>query len=235
MRIITNEKTVKRNAKIGQYTTMAAMLILVGGVYVSFAMPDQFYLSVGALLIGFILSQVGIYFGNRWSRRPRVDEAITASLKGLSREFVLYHYTSPVSHLLVGPAGIWVILPYHQRGLITYQKDRWHQKTQGFGQAYMKLFAQEGLGRPDLEAGADLATLKKFLVKELGEENLPPLNAALFFIDPRAEIDAENAPLPTLPAKKFKEFFRKTAKEKPFPPLEVKRITDLFPQEGVEA
>ncbi|MEJ5225465.1 MAG: hypothetical protein WHV44_13495, partial [Anaerolineales bacterium] len=115
MKIVINEKTVKRNAAIGRYTTLAAMLILIGGVYVSVAMPEQFSLSLVALLLGFILSQVGIFFGSRWSRRPRVDEAITAALKGLSREFTLYHYTTPVSHLLVGPAGVWVILPYTQR------------------------------------------------------------------------------------------------------------------------
>lgn len=235
MKIVINEKTVKRNAAIGRYTTLAAMLILIGGVYVSVAMPEQFSLSVGALLLGFILSQVGIFFGSRWSRRPRVDEAITAALKGLSREFTLYHYTTPVSHLLVGPAGVWVILPYTQRGRITYAKNRWRQQTQGLGQAYMKIFAQEGIGRPDLDVDADLITLKKHLVKQLGEENLPPLNAVLVFIDPRAEVEADNAPYPTLPAKQLKEFFRKRAKEAPFPAAEAARIKELFPKEGVEA
>lgn len=234
MKIVINEKTIKRNAAIGRYTTLAAMLILVGGVYVSVAMPEQFALSVGALLLGFILSQVGIYFGSRWSRRPRVDEAITAALKGLTRDFTLYHYTTPVSHLLVGPAGVWVILPYTQRGRITYAKNRWQQQTRGFAQAYMKIFAQEGIGRPDLDVEADLITLKKYLTKQLGEGNLPPLNAALVFIDPRAEVAADEAPYPTLPAKQLKEFFRKRTKETPFSTADSTRIKELFPKEGEE-
>lgn len=235
MKIVINEKTLKRNAAIGRYTTLAAMLILIGGVYVSIAMPEQFALSVGALLLGFILSQVGIYFGSRFSRRPRVDESITAALKGLSREFTLYHFATPVSHLLVGPAGIWSIIPYTQRGRITYAKNRWRQQTQGFGQAYMKIFGQEGIGRPELDVEADLATLKKFLAKQLGEDNLPPLNAVLVFIDPRAEIEVEDAPVPTLPAKQLKEFFRKRAKETPAGNMDMMRIKDLFPKEGTEA
>ncbi len=234
MKIVINEKTIKRNAAIGRYATLASMLILLGGVYVSLALPEQFSLAVGALLVGFILSQVGIYFGSRFSRRPRVDEAITAALKGLSREFTLYHYATPVSHLLVGPAGVWVILPYTQRGQITYEKNRWRQRTQGLGQAYMKMFAQEGIGRPDLDVDAELTALKKHLAKALGEENLPALNAVLVFIDPRAEIDADEAPYPTLAARQLKEFFRKRAKEQPMPPLEAARIKNLFPHEDDE-
>lgn len=235
MKIVINEKTLKRNAAIGRYTTLAAMLILIGGVYASVALPDQFALSMGALLLGFILSQVGIYFGSRFSRRPRIDEAITAALKGLSREFTLYHFTTPVSHLLVGPAGVWIILPYTQRGRITYAKNRWRQQTRGFAQAYMKIFAQEGLGRPDLDVESELITFKKHLSKHLDKDSLPALNVALVFIDPRAEVDVEEAPHPTLAAKQLKEFFRKQAKENPMSSAEFSRIKELFPKEGTEA
>ena len=58
----------------------------------------------------------------------------------------------PTAHLLVGPVGVWVLMPRHQAGRITYDenKNRWRQKGGNF---YLKIFAQENLGRPDLEIG----------------------------------------------------------------------------------
>ena len=128
MNILIHEKNVRRNAKIGQYTSLASLVILAGGMYVSFVYPNLLYISFIALLVGFVLSQVGIYYGNRWGRHPRVDERLTATLKGLTKDYTMYHYLTPVNHLLVGPAGVWVIEPYYQRGTIVYDGKKWKQK-----------------------------------------------------------------------------------------------------------
>lgn len=236
MKVLTNEKIIKRNTQIGKYASLSALFILGGGMVASFIWkddPNAVFLSFGALMIGFILSQFGIYFGNRFGRRPRVDERITAALKGLTKDYALYHYLTPVNHLLVGPAGVWILQPYHQRGFITYEKNRWRQKGGGLLLGYLKLFAQEGLGRPDLETQADLDALRNALKKVLGED-LPPLNASLLFYDPRAEIQADDAPFPTLKLDQLKDFLRKRAKENPLPPEQVKRILDILPKESVE-
>lgn len=233
MKVLSNEKVIKRNTQIGKYASIAALLILAGGMVVSFTMQEQVYIAFGALMVGFILSQFGIYFGNRFGRRPRTDERITAALKGLTKDYTLYHYLAPVNHLLVGPAGVWILEPYHQRGTITYEKNRWRQKGGGLLLGYLKLFAQEGLGRPDLEAQADLDAMRDALKKSFGDD-LPPLYAAMLFYDPRAEIQADEAPHPTLKIDQLKDFLRKRAKENPLPPEQVKRITDLLPNESVE-
>ncbi|HAV76072.1 MAG TPA: hypothetical protein DCX53_01825, partial [Anaerolineae bacterium] len=65
------------------------------------------------------------------------DEKLDAGLKGLQNEFVIYHYKAPASHLLIGPAGVWVLLPFHQRGQVTYKKNRWRNSGGGFLQGYM--------------------------------------------------------------------------------------------------
>jgi hypothetical protein len=231
MKIILDEKIIKRNTAIGRYASLVALLILGGGMYVTFAYPDMVTISFGALLVGFLLSQFGIYFGNRWGRRPRVDERITSALKGMAKEYSLYHYTAPVSHLIVGPAGVWIIEPYYQRGTITYEKGRWRQKGGGFLLAYLKIFAQEGLGRPDIEIESDTESMKKFLSKELGEENVPPINAVLVFSDERAELKIEDAPHPAMKIGELKEFLRKTVKSAPLPTSVYKRIQEALPQE----
>lgn len=214
MEIYSNERLIKRNARIGQITSISGLAVLAGGMILSFTRQEFFTYSLIALLVGFGLSQIGIYFGNRWGRRPRPDEVLSTALKGLDGRFSLYHYTTPTSHLLVGPAGIWVLMPRHQGGTITYDesKNRWRQKG---GNMYLKIFAQENLGRPDLEVGAEIHAINTFLAEKLGDQEIPDVSAILVMTNENCIVDSDNAPIPTLEVKKLKDFVRKTAKGKP--------------------
>ena len=230
MKIIKNEKLIKRNAKIGQYTSIGALAVLGVGMYISFTRPELFVWAVGALLVGFTLTQIGMYFGNRWGRSPRPDERLDAGLKGLHKDFNIYHWTTPVSHLLVGPAGIWVLLPYHQKGNVTYRKDRWKMGGGGFLQGYMRIFGQEGIGRPDLEAETEINSIHKALAKELEDDEIPEINAVLVFTTEGVEIDAEDTPIPALPVKKLKNFIRERAKEKPITDEALEKVKAVLPE-----
>lgn len=228
MRVVRNERLIKRNAKIGQYTSLAALGVLLVGMYISVRRTDLFIYAVVALIIGFAMTQIGMFFSNRWGRSPRPDEQLDAALKGLPGDTVLYHYMSPVPHLLVGSAGVWILQTYHQRGRLTYSKNRWRLSGGGFMQAYMSIFGQEGLGRPELDLANETASLKKFLAKELGENALPEIRSALVFTNEQAEIDAADAPNPALKIKQLKEFMRQKAKERPIEPTLLGRIKSLL-------
>ncbi|MGD8404332.1 MAG: hypothetical protein PVJ21_11775 [Anaerolineales bacterium] len=230
MKIIKNEKLINRNAKIGQYTSLGALVVLGIGMYISFTQPELFVWALVALLIGFTLTQIGMYFGNRWGRSPRPDEKLDTGLKGLTKDYSIYHWTTPVAHLLAGPAGIWVLIPYHQRGQVTYKKNRWRMSGGGFLQNYMRLFGQEGIGRPDLEAESEIESIKKALAKELGDDEIPKINAALVFTNEEAEIEVEDAPMPAIPIKKLKDFVRNKAKEKPITPQELEKVKAALPE-----
>ncbi len=226
MKIYTNEKLINRNRRIGQVTTVASLAVLALGLYLSFQGSTQLItFSFLALIVGFILSQVGIYMGNRFGRRPRLDEKVDAALKGLDDKYSLIHYATPVSHLLLGPAGIWVILPYPTGGTITYQKNRWRQKGGNF---YLKVFAQEGLGRPDLEVASNTSDLERFLEKNSPNVEHPPVQTVLAFTNEKANIDVKEAPTPTLSIIKLKDFIRKTAKDTPVSMDQINAVTELF-------
>jgi hypothetical protein len=230
MKIIKNEKLINRNAKIGQYTSIGALAVLGVGMYISFTRPELFIWAVVALLAGFTLTQIGMYFGNRWGRSPRPDEKLDAGLKGLTKDYNLYHWSTPVSHLLVGPAGVWVLLPYHQRGQVIYSKNRWKMKGGGFLQGYMRIFGQEGLGRPDLEAESEINALRKMLAKEMEDDEIPEINVALVFTVEGVEIEADDAPMPALLLKKLKDFVRQKAKEKPITAEELEKVKATLPE-----
>ena len=236
MKVVIDEKLVKRNAKIGQVLTIVSLGTLGAGMFVTFQRPEMLGVSVGALLIGFLLSQIGIYFTNRWGRNPRPDEQISLALKGLDKRYALYHYQTPASHVLVGPAGVWVLIPKHQKGTITYRKNRWKQSGGGVLQSYLKIFAQEGIGRPDLEIESDVEGVEKYLGKMLPEGiECPEIKAALIFSHPEVDIQADDAPSPTLPAKKLKDMIRKTAKENSISPEIYKQVQDAIDPPDADA
>lgn len=233
MKIIKNEKLIQRNGRIGNWTTIAALIILGGGMFFSISNPTdsrRVVYSAGALIVGFILTQIGLYMGNRWGRSPRPDEQLDAGLKGLPGDFAIYHYSAAASHLLAGPAGVWVLLPYRLRGVVTYQKNRWRIGNGGFMQAYMSIFGQESIGRPDIEAENEIGKVKKMLAEHFEGSEVPEINAALVFTNPLAEIQAEGAPIPALKADQLKSFMRQKAKEKPITSTQLAAVKAALPE-----
>ncbi len=231
MKIIKNEKLINRNSKIGQWTSLGALVVLGAGMYISFTRPEWFTYSVLFLIIGFILTQVGMYMGNRWGRSPRPDEKLDAGLKGLHSEFNLYHYATPASHLLVGPNGIWAILPFHQKGKIEFSKNRWRLSGGGVIQMYMRVFGQEGIGRPELEANTEMESVKKFLAKKMEEANIPEVRSLLVFTSDEVELIPGESPIPAMKLKQLKEFLRQQSKNRTLSSKQISDITDLFAKE----
>lgn len=228
MKIIKNEKLINRNGKIGQWTSLAALVILGAGMYISFAKPELFFYSIVCLVVGFIMTQVGMYMGGRWGRSPRPDEKIDAGLKGLQNEFSMYHYSTPVSHLLVAPSGVWVLLPYHQGGKIAYAKNRWRLSGGGFMQAYMRIFGQENLGRPEIDAEGEVQTLQKFFKKNMDETSAPEIKPILVFTDDNVEVEVGESPIAAMKLKQLKEFLRQGAKNRALSTTQIEKITALF-------
>jgi hypothetical protein len=65
----------------------------------------------------------------------------------------------------------------------------------------------------------------------LDEEKVPDVQAALIMTNEKCEVDADNAPDPTMEVGKLKDFIRKTAKGKPISLDLVKEIQNSFGRE----
>lgn len=239
MKIIKNDKMIERNAKISNYLSIASILVLVGVAYFAFqtlsgdptkvTLQSQ-YLLIGLVVASMLLTSIGNQMSKNFGRSPRPDEKIDAALKGLPGDTTVYHYTTPASHLLVGPAGIWVIIASTVLGKASYSKKRWRLSGGGFAQSYLRFFGQEGIGRPDVEADADIKSLQKEFAKHMDVEQIPPISAVLVFTDDTVELDMADAPIPAMKVKQIKEFMRQKAKEKPLPSAEIERIKSILPQ-----
>ena len=218
MKIISNDKLIERNHKIGNIISIASVVILGVGMFYSFQDKDGSYLTLtfSALIVGFILFQISTYYVNRFGKPPRPDQKLTQALKGLDDKYSLYHYMGGVSHLLVSPVGIYILLPYNQVGAISYnaEKGRWKQSGGNF---FLKTFGGESLGRPDLDASYAINDLTRFCNKNginLGDSTPETI---LVFINDKATVNTEGFEGLAVPAAKLKEAIRKNAKTKSVP------------------
>jgi hypothetical protein len=235
MRTVINSKLVRRNTQIAKYANPLMIVLLAGSMFVVLQMPERIELGMAAALLVFMTYPVSMRFMNLWGRRPRPDEIIERCLKGLDRQYTLYHYATPARHLLAGPAGLWVILPYYQAGRLIYEKGRFRLRGGGFTQSYLRVMGPESLGRPDLDAEADVAAVRRLLVRLLPEGvEPPPVRALLLFVHPRMELQAEGSPIPAVAARELKDFLRRRAREEPLPAGELDKIRAALPQPSRE-
>jgi hypothetical protein len=213
LKIYRNEKLVKRNARVGQIASLGGLGILVVGMLINIYRQDLMAIALGCLLLGFLMSQIGIYYQNRFGRRPLPDERLNTALKGFDDRWSIYHYNSPVNHLLVGPGGIWILMPISQQGKVTYTKGRWSVGGGGLLRWYMRVFFQEGLGRPDIESADEQKVLRDFLEKNITDLQSPDLESIMVFTHENVEINVpEDAPIHTVKSKDLKDFVRKQGK-----------------------
>ena len=230
MKIVLDQKKVNRYYKIGMYTSLGSLVLLIAAVALTIIFatrPEMALYSFIAMLLGLILSQVGVFFSNRWGKSPRVDERISQGLKGLDDRYVLYHYVTAVPHLLAGPAGIWVLVPEYQGGQITYENSKFRQKGVGF---FSKVIGQEGLGRPEMEAKSYREDMVRYLRKALPDGNIPEVQTLVVFTNPKASVQVQDAPVPTMHVEKLKDFIRRMAKEKPANMETVQIIEKMLPE-----
>lgn len=230
MKIVADTKLIKRNKRIGSITTFVALGVLGIGLYFSFTKPESISITFGALLLGFLLTQVGIYFGNRWGKSPRPDELLTAALKGLENSYTLYHYTAGVSHLLVGPGGIWGLIPVSVGGVITFDENKMRFRQKG-GNFYFKIFGQENLGRPEVEAEYIVTDFAKYSKKKFPDIQPPDVKPILVFTNKKAELDIDESPIPVVTLEKLKDYIRKRAKEDPSTLTTIQALQRLLPAE----
>lgn len=222
MRDIPNIKLIKRNRQIGQITSVAGLVVLVGGLAYSFFQTSQAdpeatvsaYIPFITLFIGFILSNVGIYFANRYVRAPIPHQSLEKALKGLDDRYDQYHYYFPsVPHVLFSPSGVFVFVTRYQGGKIAWDEAKKRLVHSG-GNMFRTLFGQEGMGNPLAELEFQMKEIDKFLRKHLPEERLPTLQGAIVFLNPDIElIKPETSPTLLIQDRDLKEHLRKLPKK----------------------
>ena len=213
MKISNNYPLIKKYKKISQLVLYASLVLLVIGLVWSITGADitQYTMAYLVLIPAYLLVQISIYLANKWGRSPRPDEIIEQSLKGLNDQYTLYNYNTGVPHLLVGPAGIWIIKPYHQFGTISFNSDKNRYEQKGGANFIAKLFGQEGLTDILRESKNALRDFDAFNMKRNINIDVKPKVVNIFYSE-KAEVLSKNAPEATIHSDKLKDMLRSQAK-----------------------
>ncbi len=235
MKIYSNEKLIKKKKTISQVVLYFSMgLLTLGFLWSLNDKNSNLSLAYLILIPAYLLVQVSIYLANKWGRSPRPDEIIASSLKGLNNQYTLYNYMIDVPHLLVGPAGLYLILPYYHSGIISYDPDkqRYEQKKgPGF---FSRTFAQEGLPNIEKEDSGLLKDFHNYAQKNKLSLEAEPQVVNLFYSE-KAELRTNNAPVINLTPEKFKDHLRQAAKKASLSDEQIKKITDQLPTPAKES
>lgn len=221
---ISNPSLINRNQKIGNYSQIGGMIVLVGGFAAVYLVPNRLDLPYLSLILGFILVNIGASFNNRWNRVPPPDLAVDDLLKGLDDHYAIVHFRLGADHALFTPNGIVAILGKYERGLVTYDGKKWRQTGVS---SVQKFFGTEALGNPVLDAQAEADRLSKRLRTILKTEDLPPIQPVVVFVNDKTRVECDAAPLPVLHASKLKEYIRHLPKKPNLAPDQLHQVLEF--------
>ncbi len=224
MRVSRNEKLIKQRARLGTYATFAGLGVLVAGMIASFQ-QQYLTLALGALVLGFLLSQVGSYNLRRWSRSPRPDQVVEIELKGFDDRYHLYSWALPAPHVLLSPQGLYSFETRDQSGQISVQGESWHTKF-SVGRALL-LFGQEGLGNPSRDAQSHAAQVEQLIKAQIPETTVQ-VQPVVVFLDKRVQLTLDNPTVPVLLAEDIKRWLRGAGKGETLKTADYRAIEEVL-------
>ncbi len=217
MQIVRNDRRINLLRSVGQYASLAGLVVLMGGLIISFVRPLWTGPLVASMSLGFLLSIIGGFYADRYAGPLARHKTLAEVLKGLDYRHALIQYLLPADHVLLEPGGCTCFVVKPQGGTVTYdaEKDRWEHQQRG--KFFRQLVGQEALGRPHVEGEEEIERLRRHLRQEMGEEPQVPIRAVIVFVNEEVEVRADQAPLPTFYRKKVKDWLRGPGALEPLP------------------
>jgi hypothetical protein len=206
MQVYRNDQFIQRRAKIGRYANLGGMGILLVGLIINLTRQfEGLLLSMLALIVGFILYQIGMYYTLRFGRPDRPDQILMKALKGFDNRYYLFQFTSPAGNVLVTPSACLAFTIKMQGKSIRYRDGKWKHVT-GWQRFFLWL-ASDSLGNPSREAVGEADALLRYVAKKLPGVEVP-VQPVIVFGNATAEVDAGECPIPALHYKKLKDWLR---------------------------
>ncbi len=204
MKSIINRRKVARRAMLANIASVAGLLALLASVVVPLFRPGYLTFAYIMMIAGLGVAMTGIYFANRWVKRPRPEASLDDALKSLSNAHRLYHYPSlPCDHVLLTPNGLFVLETVNLGSRFTYKNGRWREVI-GAGRA-LRYIVEEHLGDPFKSARSAAQFLEERVSQTLEGKAGVPVRAVVVFTHPAAQIEVENPPMPACKVEKLKK------------------------------
>jgi hypothetical protein len=191
MKILIDQVKIQRKRRLSNTASIGGLLMLLASVVLPLIRPEYAVYSTVLMVVGLAIAMLGIYFANRWVKKPRPEDRLDDALKTLSDFHRLYHYPKlPCDHVLLTPWGVLVLETINLEGTFHYEDGRWKEKM-GLGRA-LRYIVEEHLGNPIKSALASENYLKSQLNVETANGREIPVHSVVVFVHPAAVLDVEN-------------------------------------------
>jgi hypothetical protein len=214
------------------YASLAGLGVLALGLVASFQ-QQYLWVSLVAIMLGFLLSQYGTYSLRRWGRGRRVqrpDEVLAAALKGFDDRYHFYAWSLPTPYVLLSPQGVYTFATRDQTGQISVNGSLWHSKFTL--SRFLLLFAQEGLGNPTSEALEYADRMRAWIKSQLPDVAVS-VQPTIVFIDERAQLQINEPTVPVLVPKGIKKWLRGAGRGDTLSSADYKALEELFDAKAV--
>jgi hypothetical protein len=147
----------------------------------------------------------GIYFANRWVRKPRPEDSLDKALKAFDDNYHIYHYTTslPCEHFLLTPTGLIALEVVNLNGSFYYRNGRW-KEAMTVGRA-LRYIVEERVSDPVTFSQAMGQELKSRLDKEFAGEVVTPIKTLTVFTHPGAELEVQGGSIPACKIEKLRK------------------------------
>jgi hypothetical protein len=228
MQIITNTRLVESRGTWGKRLTWVGLFLLFGAVLMPFR-EELLAWSWPVMMAGFLVTNVGMYYYNRYARPPLPHEMLESALKGLDNRYRLFNFMGPVDHVLLTPVGVLVITLRRMGGDIRCRENKWAMKTSLLSK--LRLFTEEQLGNPGDDLLRDVKGLQKLLELKLpADENEKPvpIGGFVYFGNPEARLTLDQPTVPVLHIKTIKDYLRRQASGERLSPARMEAVAAIL-------
>ena len=203
MHLVVNQKLISTRVKLASASHLAALAVFAVGLFVSWSNPEptmeQMAGAYAAIIVGLVLYNVGQVFLRRFGPRFRADGVLARTLKGLDRRHTLLAFPSTKlpDYILVGPAGVQVIVTRAHEGAITCRANDWRRDP---GKGLKRLgswFGGSPFGDPSQDVRKGIARVRERLAQQgIPEDQQPPVEGIIVFTNPAAKLRIDGCSYP---------------------------------------
>ena len=213
MRIVSNERHIRVHRGLTTGFSLSGVALLVGSIIFPIV-RNSLTPPLWLVLIAVVISSIGLRLSHYWLRQPTPHEALQQGLKGMSKDYTLYHFRLPAPHVLIGPQGVFSLTVLPQAISLIANGDAVYRGERIGRQLLGAIGRQDTVGNPLRRSYRQAHKLQTWLDKNIPghEVQVQPL---LVLTSPEAKLEAHDPLLPVMYADKRKPSLKATIRGLP--------------------
>lgn len=206
MQLVANKQLVRNRVRLGGGLYAVSLGVFLLGLVVTrpadeAAASASLVASYATIGIGMVLWLAAMSQLRRWGPRQKQEQVLADAISDLDDRYKLYAFLSSQmpEYVLVGPAGVHVLVVKNERGRITCSRDRWRKA----GQHALFAAFDPPLGNPSAAAQDGIRKVRQVL--EAAGLSDVPVAALVVFVHDKAQLQVEGCTTPVVKLRTLKD------------------------------